>query len=115
MNSHTMKTMMAVAAFALAIGSAQAGSWPCTYNTLDQAKPLHPEVLKAVAAQGGPNFQQTIATVKLFIRRTFKDPNSVQDLTIAAPFFNTRATTHKDWVILFECNAKNGFGGYTGI
>jgi hypothetical protein len=64
---------------------------------------------------GGPTTEQARAAVMQFIHQYFKDPNSVQDLRIATPFFNTRATTHKDWVIVFECNAKNGFGGYTGI
>jgi hypothetical protein len=63
----------------------------------------------------GPTNAQALAAVNYYISRTFKDPHSVQDLRLVNVFFNTRATTHKDWVILFECNAKNGFGAYTGI
>jgi hypothetical protein len=103
--------MVAVAAFALAIGNVQAGS----YAEMDKTKNLRPDLFKAITAQGGPSFQQTLAAVKYFIQRTFKDPYSVQDLRIGVPFWNTKGTTLKDWVILFECNAKNGFGGYTGI
>ena len=107
---------MALAAFALAIGSVEArADWPRTYETLDQCKNLQPKAFKAIAAQGGPSFQQTVAAVKYFIGRTFKDPYSVRDLRIGVPFWNTKATTHKDWIIAFECNAKNSFGAYIGV
>jgi len=67
------------------------------------------------AYNGGPTNAQALEAVNYYISRVFKDPHSVQDLRLLNVFFNTRATTHKDWVIVFECNAKNGFGGYTGL
>jgi hypothetical protein len=63
----------------------------------------------------GPTPAQSQEAVESFIHTRFRDPYSVQELSIAPAFFNSKATVHKDWVIAFTCNAKNGLGGYTGI
>jgi hypothetical protein len=63
----------------------------------------------------GPNPEQSRAAVDTFIHSRFHDPYSVQDLKIANPVFNHNATIHKDWVIVFSCNAKNSFGAYIGV
>jgi hypothetical protein len=59
--------------------------------------------------------------VNQYIPASFKDPASVQDLSIGTPFFGISWTNSlsyrniKDWIIPFSCNAKNSYGGYTGI
>ena len=105
---------MAVAAFALAIGNLKAEQPEITCENLGQIKTIHPAEYEAIAARGGPSADQTMAAIKLFIQTKFFDPYSVREIGIALPFSNTKATTHKDWIIQFSANAKNRMGGYVG-
>ena len=108
--------MMAVAAFALVTGAQANQREFDSFQAFQAAKPL-PQYLanwKQVAAQGGPGFEQTKEAVGTFIKRCLKDPDSAKDISCAMPYFNTRATVHKDWIIKFACNAKNSFGAYVG-
>jgi hypothetical protein len=52
--------------------------------------------------------------VDTYIHKIFKDPGSIQDLQISCVAYISSATIHKDWIILFTCDAKNSFGGYVG-
>lgn len=57
---------------------------------------------------------------KQYIRENFNDPNSITDFEVAPP---VKAYTWADdtktilfgYKIVFKCNAKNAYGGYTGI
>ena len=62
------------------------------------------------------------AAVREYIHTAFKDPYSVQDLTIGTPYLQKsyRGLVNGGgfdyvWNIPFSCNAKNSYGGYTGI
>ena len=67
-----------------------------------------------------PSVQEAKRIVEEYISKTFKDPNSVKDLRIKKPiqahsadaFGNPRDVR---WEICFEANAKNSYGGYTGL
>ncbi len=67
---------------------------------------------------------ETIAdeVVHEYIHDSFKDPYSVQDLTIGRPYLQKSYKGLVNgggfdyvWNIPFSCNAKNSYGGYTGI
>lgn len=50
------------------------------------------------------------------LKRTLRDPYSVRDFSICAP----RGVKWKDgrperWTVLFSFNARNAYGGYTGV
>jgi hypothetical protein len=62
------------------------------------------------------------AAVREYIHTAFKDPYSVQDLTIGRPYLQKSYKGLVNgggfdyiWNIPFSCNAKNSYGGYTGI
>jgi hypothetical protein len=60
------------------------------------------------------NYEELVAA---FIDETFRDPASVADLEIQEPvkYWSKRfAGTTFGYAIYFTCNAKNGYGGYTG-
>ena len=72
-------------------------------------------------ADYGPEPKNPREIVLNFIDQTFKDPHSVIDLKISTPekFYHGSAPLFGmekafGWVIAFECNAKNSYGGYTG-
>lgn len=56
-----------------------------------------------------PTPEQSLALVTQYIHTSFADPYSVQDLVIEPAVLRKG-----DWIIFFSCNAKNGFGAYTG-
>jgi hypothetical protein len=67
---------------------------------------------------------ETIAdqVVHQYIHDSFKDPYSVQDLTIGRPYLQKSykglvngGGFNYVWNIPFSCNGKNSYGGYTGI
>jgi hypothetical protein len=69
----------------------------------------------SVTPSRAPTDEEQKIAVNEFIHKLCKDPYSVQDLEIDAPFWNIHGMAHKDWIIRFRCNAKNSFGAYVGI
>lgn len=49
-----------------------------------------------------------------YIKSTFKDPYSLRDVMISKPI-PYKILNHTGYVVCFQANAKNSFGGYTGI
>jgi hypothetical protein len=94
-------TLMAVAALCVLASGVQANP-----------KAVKHAATVAQDANAAPSVAQVKAIVNGYIHQTFFDPYSVQDLTIAPPFWDSGT---KGWVIRFECNAKNPFGAYVGI
>ena len=49
-----------------------------------------------------------------YIKTSYVDPYSIRDSQIAPPFRNNKAF-FDSWTICIRNNAKNKFGGYTGL
>jgi hypothetical protein len=77
--------------------------------------PITRKQFATVTAKGGPSYEQTRDAVIEYILRIWKDPDSAKDIALWLPVYNTRATIHKDWLIIFAANGKNSFGAYVGI
>jgi hypothetical protein len=113
----TRNTIIAVAAFALA--TANARDTRTEFNSLEDFLSVKPgpmtlTTFRPIVAAGGPSIEQERQAIVSYIRALFKDPDSVKAISLGLPFFNHRATIHKDWIVQFRCNAKNSFGAYTG-
>ena len=82
------------------------------------------EVLEAAGKQ--PSDKEAVEAVMGYIRTSFKDPGTVKQLRIFRSFSGVAPTVNpgsffaptvnkKGWVVCFESNAKNSYGGYTGL
>lgn len=88
---------------------------PPSASRIKPAVPTYALATHAADQNVPPTMAQAAAAVNEFIHKAFKDPYSVQDLTIYPAYWNKKATIHKDWVIPFSCDAKNSFGAYIGL
>jgi hypothetical protein len=76
---------------------------------------MSPEALRVAAAADPITSAQAEEAGRTYIFKTFRDPHSVQDLQIDTPRMLSPLATGPEWYIGFRCNAKNSFGGYTGV
>lgn len=62
-----------------------------------------------------------VSAIKLSLQRSLKDPSSVRDARISTPFQVSQVFDgvspfpHSGWAVCLEANAKNSYGGYTGV
>ena len=52
--------------------------------------------------------------VREYIKTNYVDPYSIRDSQIAPPF-RSRKAFFDEWIVCLRNNAKNQFGGYTGL
>lgn len=76
------------------------------------------QVIAEAGAQ--PSREQAESAVRAHMRRTLRDPDSVKDFDwISGPDLVTGTTAggsfERAWLVCVEYNAKNAYGGYTGI
>lgn len=106
------RLLAAVAALAL----------PGCQSAIDSITYAPPEVAKTGDYGPRPSKADCQRVVLEFIKATFKDPRSVQDLEIGEPTKYSRFRGIQNnggyffaWLVTFRCNAKNSYGGYVGI
>ena len=63
------------------------------------------------AAEKEPTYVEIKKYIREYIKRSFFDPDSVKDIRIRKPISDKK---YGFWLICFESNAKNRFGGYVG-
>ena len=63
------------------------------------------------AAEKEPTYVEIKKYIREHIKRFFVDPDSVKDIRIRKPISDKK---YGFWLICFESNAKNRFGGYAG-
>lgn len=76
------------------------------------------EVIQAAGAQ--PTKEQAESAIRSHLRRTLRDPDSLRDFAMLSGPTLTNGTTaggnyEQVWLVCVEYNAKNAYGGYTGI
>jgi hypothetical protein len=68
-----------------------------------------------------PTSEQAAAAVEAFLQRTLKDPDSLKQFrwlsgpTLATWSRGQAGSFDQGWVMCFEYNAKNSYGGYVGV
>lgn len=114
-----MKKLLLILAIVPFLNASADPAYDNSARTLAQFQALRTNAIvkqrfASIVAQGGPSFEQAQTAIVQTIRRILKDPESAIGIDFGMPTYNTRATKHKDWIIRFQVNAKNSFGGYTG-
>lgn len=76
------------------------------------------QVIEEAGAQ--PSREQAEGAVRAHMRRALRDPDSVKDYAwLSGPDLvtgtNAGGNFEKAWLVCVEYNAKNAYGGYTGI
>lgn len=76
------------------------------------------EVIQTAGAQ--PTKEQAETAIRTHLRRTLRDPDSLRDFAmLSGPTLTTGTTAggnlEQVWLVCVEYNAKNAYGGYTGI
>lgn len=70
-------------------------------------------MISAANAEPAPgNVQSKVAN---YIRQTFKDPSSMTDTSLSAPYVLKSRTWNGQWAVCLRTNAKNSYGGYVGL
>lgn len=67
-----------------------------------------------------PTLQEALAVAHVALRRTLKDYDSMKDFAVVGDIRPISATNlsynfEEAWLLCVEFNAKNSYGGYTGI
>jgi len=67
-----------------------------------------------------PQLDQAVAVAHQTLKRTLKDYDSMKDFAVVGELAPITATTlgwnfEEAWMLCVEFNAKNSYGGYTGI
>lgn len=63
----------------------------------------------------GPYPTNWKSIVANYIQQSYLDPNSVINSEASAPFQTRDTFLHASWTVCIRNNAKNQFGGYTGL
>jgi len=76
------------------------------------------QVIEEAGAQ--PTRDQAEGAIRTHLRRTLRDPDSLRDFAwLSGPDLVTGTTAggnfERAWLVCVEYNAKNAYGGYTGI
>lgn len=76
------------------------------------------EIIKEAGA--APTQEQAEQAIRAHLRRTLRDPDSLRDFAmLSGPTLTTGTTAggnyEQVWLVCVEYNAKNAYGGYTGI
>lgn len=56
--------------------------------------------------------------IREYLRQSLRDPDSLKQFKVSEPYnskCNSMGHYLNRWVVPFEYNAKNGYGGYTGL
>lgn len=93
---------------------------PCAAIVTLAACAATPTGLVIEEAGAQPSREQAESAVRAHMRRTLRDPDSVKDFAwISGPDLVTGTTAggnfERAWLVCVEYNAKNAYGGYTGI
>lgn len=102
-----MKTLAQLALSAAALGLVAGCESIPTGLVMQEAGPL-------------PTRAQAESTIRAHLQRALRDPSSMKDFAVVSGpdlLLGTNAALNyeKAWLVCVEYNAKNAYGGYTGI